>query len=269
MTGSATVTSICNRALGSIGTRSTIQSINDGSNEANQCALFYDPCRQELLRSAYWNCARKQANLTVSKAAPGTPENQTSGTQTWDPSTQPPPPWLYSYLVPSDCLRMRFLMPQINTNLAGTTPLFSVQTGAYPLYANTGFGTVGFALGTDVDTNGNGITIVLTNQSQAIAVYTLDLQATNLFDSQFEAAFVSALAAYLAIPLTGEVQIRAQQSQDAMNRVIAARGSDGNEGTENQNFNASWIIARGAGGGFGLGNTIQLGLTDPSFFAWV
>lgn len=269
MTGSATVTSICNRALGSIGTRSTIQSIGDGSNEANQCALFYDPCRQELLRSAYWNCARKQANLTLSKAAPGTPENSATPTATWDPTTQPPPPWLYSYLVPSDCLRMRFIQPQINTSATGTTPIFSVSSGTYPIYANTGFGTVGFAIGTDTDTNGNGITIILTNQSQAQAVYSLDLQATNLFDSQFEAALVSALAAYLAIPLTGEAQIRAQQSQDAMNRVIAARSSDGNEGTENQNFQASWMIARGAGGGYGLGANNILGFSDPSFFAWV
>lgn len=161
------------------------------------------------------------------------------------------------------------VMPQIGSTASSTTPIFSVSSGAYPIYANTGFGTVGFALGTDVDSNGNGITIILTNQSQAMAVYTLDLQATNLFDSQFEAAFVSALAAYLAIPLTGEVSIRAQQSQDAMNRVIAARGSDGNEGTENQNFEASWIIARGAGGGFGLNSAFQLGLTDPNFFAWV
>lgn len=266
MTANATVTSICNRALGAIGTRTTIQSITDGSNEANQCALYYDPTRQELLRSAYWNCARKQANLTVVKAAPGTPENTAAGTTTWDPSTQPPPPWLYEYAVPSDGLRMRYIVPQINTYFSGTPNLFSTPLGVPSVTPYTTIGAVPFRMAYDNVGIGQQ-EVILTNQMQAMGVYTVDLQSPVIFDSQFEAALVSALAAYLAIPLTGSLQIRGQQAADATNRVINARVSDGNEGGETQNREASWMLARGLYANM-WDVTTMLGFIDPGFFAW-
>ena len=266
MTANSTVTSICNRALGAVGTRTTITSINDGSNEANICALYYDTTRQELLRAALWNCARKSLPLTLYKAQPGTPENPTSGTVTWVPATQPIPPWIYEYYNPPDCLRMQMILPQINTTLTGTTPLFSVASGVAVI--NPYPGAVGFKMAYDTDSQGNPIEVILTNQSQAIGTYTLDQQATNIFDSQFEAALVAALAAYICIPLNGSLQMRQMNAMDAKERVLNARITDGNEGPETQNRTAEWIIARGMYPDYYGTTTVNLGFLNPGFFAW-
>jgi hypothetical protein len=52
-------TSICNRALNAIGTRSTIASLGEESNEARQCNILYASTRDSLLTMAAWNFARK------------------------------------------------------------------------------------------------------------------------------------------------------------------------------------------------------------------
>lgn len=266
MSANATITSLCNRALAAIGTRSSIQSITDGSNEANACALLYDPTRQELLRAAYWNCARGQTNLTLLKAAPGTPENTAAGTSTWVPATQPQPPWIYEYALPSNCLRMRYIVPQINTAFSGNPTLFSVPIGIPALNPYGTIGTVPFRMAYD----NAGIAeqeVILTDQSQAIAVYTLDLQNAVIFDSQFESALVSSLGCYLANQLTGSIQVRDKLAFDAKMRVDMARVSDGNEGIETQNREASWMIARGLYYNY-WDVTTALGFVNPAFYAW-
>src|SRR6202012_4695990 len=42
---------ITNRALQALGTRSSIVSMSEGSNESNQASLCYDATRQELIRT--------------------------------------------------------------------------------------------------------------------------------------------------------------------------------------------------------------------------
>ena len=108
---------IANRALSAVGARSgaagsvtALQSLNASSNEAFQVNLLLNPTRDDLLRAAHWNFARKTALLSLLKAAPGTPENSSTPTA-WS-SAYPPPPWLYSYGYPSDCLKMRSVATQ-------------------------------------------------------------------------------------------------------------------------------------------------------------
>src|SRR5258706_8457195 len=58
-------TVIANLALSAIGTRSTIISMSENSAEAQTIALHYTNVRDELLRDAHWNFARKQVNLAL------------------------------------------------------------------------------------------------------------------------------------------------------------------------------------------------------------
>lgn len=53
---------ICNLALGRIGA-STITALGEGSDESDQCDLYYVPTRQALLRSHPWGFALKWVDL--------------------------------------------------------------------------------------------------------------------------------------------------------------------------------------------------------------
>jgi hypothetical protein len=130
------VTDICNRALQTIGTRTTVSDAelaNSTSNEAIQFNLIYANLRDDLLRLAPWDCALKTANLTYICSIPGTPENQSPATQLWAPG-QPPPPWAYEYQYPVDCLRAVSIIPANQTGFAGSTPITTAVTGGASAY---------------------------------------------------------------------------------------------------------------------------------------
>lgn len=107
---------VVNRALQTFGSRVTITSTqltNNSNNEAKQANLVLEPTRRQLLRMAPWNCGMKFANLTLITAAPGTPENSSSVT-TWAHGI-PPPPWVYEYQYPVDCLKPCWIVPMTAT----------------------------------------------------------------------------------------------------------------------------------------------------------
>lgn len=79
-------TSICNMALARLGAK-RITSLTDASNEANHCALQYEPVRDALLRSHSWAFALSRASLSEDTAAPAFEFDN-------------------AFLLPSDCLRV-------------------------------------------------------------------------------------------------------------------------------------------------------------------
>lgn len=123
-----TLVSITNRSLQAIGTRTTIASMTENSNEAIQANLVVETLRDELIRMAPWNCATDYANLTLITAAPGTPENSTQPTTLWAKG-QPAPPWAYEYQYPVQCLRPLWIIPQYQTGFSGGIPITTAVTG--------------------------------------------------------------------------------------------------------------------------------------------
>lgn len=122
---------IVNRALQTLGTRTTItaaQLASPDSNEAKQASVIIYKLRDELLRLAPWNCCRATANLVYITSQPGTPENQSGSTTTWERG-QPSPPWLYEYQYPTDCVRPVRIIPQFQPGYAGAVPIFPVPIG--------------------------------------------------------------------------------------------------------------------------------------------
>lgn len=129
-------TDIVNRALQTIGTRTTVtdaELAGNTTNEAIQANLIYDNVRQDLLRMAPWNCGLFTANLTYIASAPGTPENTSAATTTWVPG-QPSPPWAYEYQFPNDCLRACWVVPQYATGFSGGIPITTAVTGGAPSF---------------------------------------------------------------------------------------------------------------------------------------
>jgi hypothetical protein len=130
---------ITNRALQTIGSRTTVTQAelnNNTSNEAIQANLVIAKVRDELLRKAPWNCGKNYANLVFITGAPGTPENPTGSFTTWQKGI-PPPPWAYEYQYPVDCLRALWVIPQFATGFgAGSVPITSAVTGGVPSFWN-------------------------------------------------------------------------------------------------------------------------------------
>ena len=238
---------LCNAALSNVGTRSTITSLTEVSNEARNCSIHWDFARRAILRSHNWSFAKKQITAALICAQTGTPENPNGS------APLPPWPWLYEYAWPQDCLRMRHQeYPPPQSGSAGTL----VWTGMYPPLDggySAGMGTSAtakkppFQICTDQDAAGNTIKVILSNLEFALFVYTLDTNDPNLWDAAFEEAFCWALAAKLAGPLTGDKEQAKLCAENAQIAVNKARIDDANESPTSTNHIPDWISARGGG----------------------
>jgi hypothetical protein len=120
---------IVNEALQCIGSRTTVASLSENSNEAIQANLLLHPLRDALVRMAPWNAARNYANLTLITAAPGTPENTSFPTPVMWNKGLPAPPWAYEYQYPVDCLRPIHIVSQQQTGFSGGVPITTAVTG--------------------------------------------------------------------------------------------------------------------------------------------
>lgn len=236
----ASVTSICNRALLSIGARAQIANLNEPSEEARACNVLFTPTFEALGRSARWNCLHAQTTLSLIAAATGTPENPNGTTL-----PLPPTPWLYEYQLPASSLAIRFIVPSQPAAATGI-PVTSATIAA-PIYIPGG-GQIPFVVGTALDPNNNVISVVFINQSQAQAVYTLNQSNPALWDSQFQAAMVASLAAYLVPALSLDLALMKISIATANGIIAQARATDGNEGVTVMDHVPDFMRARASGG---------------------
>lgn len=242
MTGPVDIT---NRALQAIGTRSTIASMTEGSNESNNASLCYAATRQQLIRSAPWNFCTATATLALLKSAPGTTETPLyPASGVWS-TAYPPPGWAYEYAYPADCLRARRVVPNYSfAGAAGGVPFFPSGAGSdMSFWDRPG---VRFQVTTDLDVANNPFTCILTNADQAILCYLRDVAVEDVWDPMFVEAMVSALAGKLALSLTSDRALSQAAYQDADRTIMAARAADANEGTTVIDVPVEWIT-RGHG----------------------
>lgn len=219
---------ICNLALDAMGARSTISALTEGSAEAAACSRQYQPALEAVLQAAHWNFARKQGALTLLLDATLTSPDEV------------PVPWTYEYAVPSDCLAGRYIMP---TN-AASSPLSGYGMGSpSPVYPVAP--ACAFIFSSGQDSNSNPINVILTNQPNAILVYSYRVANPNLFDSQFTRAFANYLAHLLVMPLAGDKALGRDCYAVAERSCREAMASDGNEGLTVINSVPDWIATRG------------------------
>lgn len=230
---------LSNQSLLSIGARATISNLTEGSDESNACSTLIPLVYQDLGRRAWWNCLRRETTLTLLKAAPGTPENP-MGSLVPYPAT----PWLYSYALPSDSLKIRCVIPNIYANLVPSSGGISTGIINAPLWLPTD-GEIPFAVAYDVDASNNPIQVILTNLSQANCIYTVNQPNPVIWDVGFQTAFVAMLASYLVPALSLNIELAQMKMKEAMAIVVEARVEDGNEGYSSQDHIPDWLIARG------------------------
>ena len=163
----ASVVQICNMALSHIGSEARVSSISppDGSVEAGHCATFYDLARTEMLEPGNWAFALKRATLA----------------QVVNPSTV----WAYAYAKPADCQRaLRILRPSIAITVFTQDLVVEPHTD-------------------DRDTAPFDIEgeVILTNEPDAVLVYSQDVTDSTKFPASFTSALSYLLASYLAGPI--------------------------------------------------------------------
>ncbi len=217
---------------------------------------MFTPCFESLARSAYWNCLRAQVVLSLIAAQAGTPENP-DGTSL----PLPPTPWLYSYQLPADSLQARFIVPSIPTLANGNPPISAAMVSSPTCLPSE---TIPFRIAYATDINNNPIQIVLTNQTQAQLVYTVNQPNPQIWDSMFQSAMVASLAAYLVPALSLNMPLAQMQAKIAEQLIEQARVRDGDEGSNSQDHLPDWQVARNLGGTTGYGNGYGNGsyLTD-------
>lgn len=81
---------IANFALSKTGSDSTIESLTEGSAEAQSANLWFEHSRNQTLAAFKWSFATKRATLAAH-------------------AEDPPDDWNFRYVYPADCLQMRFI----------------------------------------------------------------------------------------------------------------------------------------------------------------
>lgn len=237
---SGSILDIWNRSLGSIGSRSQVQSQNESSAEANACNTFFQSTFEALARSAQWGCLKKQDTLTLLLSAPGTIANP-NGTIT----PYPPNPWLYTYLLPPDSLYIRKMVPPPQLpQPSGQPPIF--PQGVYINWGGSTNRVIPYDTGVAKDTAGNVQQVINTNLAAAEAIYTVNIPNPIYWDSSFQAAMVASLAAYLVPALSLDKSLMSMQIKIAEGLIAQAKARDGNESPISQYREAPWIAARGS-----------------------
>lgn len=224
---------VVNLSLSEIGQRIFINALTDNSPAAQVAQINYTPRIQALLRAAKWDFARKQVTLTQYKAA----------VINGSPSANPPPQsWQFEYLRPPDCLMARFLLP--TALIQPTTPPLTTAPNnvAWVPPAPTG---IPFVIGSDLDAQGNPISVIFTNLALAQLVYTADLSQTpDLWDGLFLSAATSYLGCYLIQALArNQAQYQSQVAQ-TKGLMDQARVQNGNEGIGSIDHKPDWLRAR-------------------------
>ena len=226
-------TSICNMALVSAGARTQIASLDEASTAARTCKLFYENTRDELLAEAQWTFANKFVTLPLITSLPGAPGNNDTGSGTvWLPE-YPAPGWLYQYGYPTDCITLRFVIPQGQwgywlAQAQTDGPWQGLQRIAVPFFI----------------TNSEGLPVINTNAQQAIAAYTLRVTNPAVYPQDFSQALAGRMAARIVIPLAGD-KVLAQGAFNAANDIVArVRAQNANESMDVIDNIPDWQKAR-------------------------
>lgn len=279
---------IANRCFDALGYGGLIGSMGDGTKASEVLRRSYGPTLRQLLRTAHWGFARKQAALLLLGDSSGA---------TLDPGSGQPismaveQPWLYAYSWPSDCVAARWLpwnqtanglaippaQPVLPPNAEQTqAPWTNAVPARFLLSTSDQFpaevGQVDWDNLPDLGEGQGAINrrVILTNVQYATLVYTALILEPDLWDPLFQEGMVAGLAARSALAVlvdtTASMADQAKQRMAAMavrnaqiaiakNAITEARVASANEAGFPQSVahTPDWIRRRQSGG-YGWGD---------------
>lgn len=192
----SSVVDICNSALANLGDSATVASIDppEGSAQAEHCARFYPMALNTLLDAHNWGFATTRTALA----------------EVSNPSST----WQYAYAAPSGCLTVIAILDPDATDdysaVLGSTVIYSDALGG-TLPSQGVYTPQAFSM--EVDADGNDI--ILTNQANAVARYTMLVTDSAKFPPLFTEALTWLLTAKLAGPVIKGAEGRAA-AKDAL-----------------------------------------------------
>lgn len=197
---------ICNLALSNIRSGS-INSLNEGSLQAQLCKLKYPIIRDRLLSEIPWGFNRKIEGLSLLNK------------DTFN--------WGYTYTYPVDCLKLHRLVGQFEKIQNPDSDVISRLTDNQLLPLRHMRQQIPFEVFLT-----DGVRVIASNEPDLMADYAYKVEDPNLFTVDFILAFSYLLAAEIAIPLIGAEMGRALRS-DSLNiykqYLDAAIANDMNE----------------------------------------
>lgn len=210
----ASAVDICNLALGHLGDRATVASLDppEGSAQAEHCARFYPLARDTLLEMHAWNFATKRATLAQLNSTVEA--------------------WAYSYATPTDAIKLLYVLP-------------SYTTTDNELVYNSDSTYIPHPFVREV--NETGADVVYTNVEDAVLRYIARVTDT----TRFSPLFVQTLSWHLASMLAGPI-IKGDQGAAEAKRCAAmmqqwlgqAKASNANQGRNRVDHSVSWMAHR-------------------------
>lgn len=190
---------VLNISLRRMGYRLRVGSLYEGSYAAKQALDLYAQTRDELLRQNDWGFAERNVTMTLLKQAPPAYIPPT----TWS-DAYPPLPWLFEYVYPLDCLKVRSVkaVPLFIPNFDPQTQVFSVD-------------------------NDNSLSppakVILCNVPNAVLVYTGQVTDPTAWESDFVEALAASLGRRLAPVLANMDAEKLEGPDEGASTAIAER----------------------------------------------
>jgi len=261
-----TLVTVCNMALGRLGTHQFISSFNDQTQLASTLRAFFDQARRACLAEYDWPFAKVFIPLTST-------------------GNNPPPKWRCEYVRPQ-CVKVRSVAPKcLSVNPNGVNPPSPIPSGSAsyidfgggsdsiggPQYQGltqpnawaerspsvipfeTGSVMVPQALppitsGAPAYVTGDVMQVIWTNLYNAAAWCTVDVTNPDAWEPGFVNAFSWFLAGEIAVNVTGSAAVQEAMMEGAQQALAKATATEGNEETQIASWNADWIDARGGWG---------------------
>lgn len=181
-----------------------VGTLYEGSAAAMLALDIYAQTRDEMLRDGDWGFAERNVNMTLLKQAPAGgyfPPNQ------WDGTVNPPPPFLFEYAYPDDCLKVRSVKqaPLFVMNFDPQPVVFAVENDKYFTPSRK---------------------VILCNVRDAQLVYTGQVTDPQLWETDFVEAFSAELGFRLS-PTLANLDVTKFEAADAAQAKAKADSTEG------------------------------------------
>ena len=208
------VTDICNMALAYLG-KGRISSIDEQTETARQCKLFYAYTKQRLLRDYAWGFAKRSEKLAQLDAdVPG---------------------WDFVYAYPSKCVAVRKIYNCTEEQDYVTKKIRKTENRCIMPDEKNKY---------EIFMVSDNVLGVGCNICEAWLDYTYDADDANVFSADFVEAFTHMLASNMAIQLTGNMNMKQSEFQLAQNSLRRAQYTSAAENEEKPERPTNYFNAR-------------------------
>lgn len=198
----ASVVNIYNMALSKIGVTQRVSSLTEETEQRRTCSLWYEQCRDQVLRAYPWGFARTSEALALL-------------------SETPPPGWGYAYAYPTSCLLARAITTAAGCRASSLTYRYEDYE---PLWINSQ--QVPFTIQYSATTSQR---IIATDLEAAYLVYTRQISDTTLFDPLFVNALACLLASEAGRALRADARLVREVAAEYQSAIAYAAAMTQNE----------------------------------------